>query len=92
MILGSLSGEYDYDYYGNSEEFRTLTEDAIQTLLLSNNKDIAAINDELTSGTINNFLNQKGECRRNGGFHRDILEPIHYNLFGHKSASSIRIN
>jgi len=44
----SLSGEYDYDYYGNSEEFRTLTEDAIQTLLLSNNKDIAAINEELT--------------------------------------------
>ena len=52
MILGSLSGEYDYDYYDNSGEFRTLTEDAIQALLLSNNKDIAAINEELTSGTI----------------------------------------
>ena len=42
----SDGGEYDYDYYDDEDlGFRTVSEDAIQALLLSNNKDIAAIDE-----------------------------------------------
>merc|ERR1711997_1348602 len=42
------SDEYDYDYYAS--DFRTVSEDAIQALLLSNNQDIAAIDQGLAEG------------------------------------------
>jgi len=46
-------GEYDYDYYDDEDlGFRTVSEDAIQALLLSNNKDIAAIDEGLSSDGI----------------------------------------
>ena len=46
IFLISDGGEYDYDYYDDEDlGFRTVSEDAIQALLLSNNKDIAAIDE-----------------------------------------------